>query len=250
MTGSSEDGFLTRWSRRKLEARGSRPDAEAQQGPDGPARHAALDSGRQRGDAAASPEQLDAPGETSAPAEGKGRTAPDFADFDFDKLDFQSDYRQFMDADVPHDVRNKALRKLWLSNPVLANMDGLDDYCEDYTDAAMVPLGGVKTAYRLGRGFLSDDEVAEWEALGRPEKEIAAVDDTSVGADEAAADEIGRSEPGDEIDAPDEASDGHEQASGAACGVAVKLEEQTAIGEYEATATEVGGSVPRRAGEA
>jgi hypothetical protein len=33
---------------------------------------------------------------------------------------------------VPEALRNRALRKLWLSDPVLANLDGLNDYDEDF----------------------------------------------------------------------------------------------------------------------
>ena len=46
----------------------------------------------------------------------------------------------------------------------------------DYTDAAVaVPAGTLKTAYRIGKGFLTDEEVAVWEKLGHPaETEIAA----------------------------------------------------------------------------
>jgi hypothetical protein len=40
----------------------------------------------------------------------------------------------------------------------------------DYTDAAVAATGRVlTTAYKVGRGFLDDDEVAAWERLGRPE---------------------------------------------------------------------------------
>ena len=38
----------------------------------------------------------------------------------------------------PERLRNRALRKLWLTNPVLANLDDLVEYGEDYTDAATV----------------------------------------------------------------------------------------------------------------
>ena len=31
-----------------------------------------------------------------------------------------------------------------------------------------VPPGTLKTAYRIGKGFLTDEEVAEWEKLGKP----------------------------------------------------------------------------------
>jgi hypothetical protein len=47
--------------------------------------------------------------------------------------------------------------------------DALNDYMGDYTDAAVsVPANLLRTAYKVGRGFLDDSEVAAWEDLGRP----------------------------------------------------------------------------------
>ena len=48
------------------------------------------------------------------------------------------DFSVFMSKAIPDRLRRMALRKLWVSNPVLANVDSLVDYGEDYTDAAMV----------------------------------------------------------------------------------------------------------------
>ena len=54
---------------------------------------------------------------------------------------------------VPERLRRRALRKLWLSNPALANLDNLVDYGEDYTDAALV-IENLQTAYQVGKGML------------------------------------------------------------------------------------------------
>ena len=40
----------------------------------------------------------------------------------------------------------------------------------------------MKTAYRIGQGFLSDSEAAEWEALGRPATAAAVVDAPRIDA--------------------------------------------------------------------
>jgi len=76
---------------------------------------------------------------------------------------------KFMDGRVPERIRLKALRAFWKTNPVLANIDGLDEYCEDYTDAAMV-VENLQTIYQVGKGYavqaldalesLADDEAA------------------------------------------------------------------------------------------
>ncbi|MDA7748975.1 DUF3306 domain-containing protein [Litoricola sp.] len=59
---------------------------------------------------------------------------------------------RFMDGRVPERIRARALRAFWKTNPVLANIDGLDEYCEDYTDAATV-IENLQTAYQVGKGY-------------------------------------------------------------------------------------------------
>ena len=63
------------------------------------------------------------------------------------------DFVAFMGRAVPEHLRRRALRKLWVSNPVLANLDGLVDHGEDYTDAATV-IPGMQTAYQVGKGMM------------------------------------------------------------------------------------------------
>lgn len=173
MPQSDDEGFLARWSRRK------RATAEGKVVPAEPAVSSAVaDGDRTVADAAVREEhgRVDIRESHTAREDGQGRgalkrvlTEADFADVDFAALDFKSDYSRFMQPGVPDAVRNKALRQLWASDPIMANMDGLHDYWEDYTDAARaVPAGTLKTAYRIGKGFLSDDEVAQWDALGKP----------------------------------------------------------------------------------
>lgn len=238
MSTSSDESFLARWSRMKR-----RPDAVADDPPAEVPREddeqALAMRGPQDGDQGS--------GESDAGERGDGDVAPkvrDFTDFDFEALDFESDYTQFMKDDVPVDARNKALRQLWLSNPVLANMDGLDDYCEDYTDAAMVPLNGVKTAYKIGRGFLSDAEVAEWEALGRVETADADAAGVVVGeaaeSDGVGGDDEADIEAGSEVAGAGEAAVGMAGSDvadagcpGAACAAVVKQEERAALASYD-----------------
>lgn len=62
------------------------------------------------------------------------------------------DFSMFMRQAVPDRLRRRALRKLWLTNPVLANIDGLVEYGEDYTDAATV-VENLQTAYQVGKGM-------------------------------------------------------------------------------------------------
>lgn len=166
MAPNDDDNFLRRWSRRKQEATRERhgdpaPDQRPEDGVSLP---------------------VPAPAETAA---GSGAVSPAKAgddaaavdpiaalkEIDLDSLDYSSDFTQFMREGVPDELRTGALRKLWASDPVFAIMDGLDDYCEDFSDAVWADPG-MKTAYRIGRGFLDDQEIAQWTELGRPEPAV------------------------------------------------------------------------------
>lgn len=70
------------------------------------------------------------------------------------------DFAAFLSSAVPTALRNRALRRLWTTSPVLANLDDLLEYGEDFTGAG--EAGGViATAYRVGKGFLAPEPEAE-----------------------------------------------------------------------------------------
>ncbi len=211
--------FLERWSRKK-------------RGLDAGTEHDGDPAGEALGeDAAATEETARNRNEADEPVAEK-----DFADFNFEELDYDSDYKQFMEKDVTPEARQKALRKLWVSNPVLANMDGLDDYCEDYTDAAVcLPKGTMKTLYQYGRGFLDDDEVAEWEALGQESKKVAEAEAQERRAEARAAAKTESAAAGDEAAniANRETGDAS-SGPGAACAAAAKQDEAEMLAEYDA----------------
>ena len=71
---------------------------------------------------------------------------------DPDSLAEGDDFSVFLKRTVPERIRLRALRRLWTTNPVLANLDGLIDYGEDFTDAATV-IENLQTAYRVGEGM-------------------------------------------------------------------------------------------------
>jgi len=76
---------------------------------------------------------------------------------DPDSLELGDDVRGFMNRAVPDRLRRRALRQLWKLNPVLANVDGLVDYGEDFTDSALV-VENLQTAYQVGKGMLAHVE--------------------------------------------------------------------------------------------
>ncbi|MEM6340033.1 MAG: DUF3306 domain-containing protein, partial [Pseudomonadota bacterium] len=77
--------------------------------------------------------------------------------------------RAFLNATLPQRLKNRALRRLWRLNPTLANLDGLIDYGEDYTDAATV-IENMQTAYEVGKGMLAHVE----ELARQAEEKLAA----------------------------------------------------------------------------
>jgi hypothetical protein len=149
---------LSRWSQRKLAAR--RGDVV-----DEPPAPAAAPAAAQPAEPAIEPEAPVLPS--------------------VDELDFQSDYTAFLAKNVPEALRRAALRKLWTSDPVLANLDGLNDYDEDYqlVDTAIT---AAQTAYKVGRGYF--DEV---------EKKLERIDEATGGTGGAPPDSPGDAAPVD-----------------------------------------------------
>ena len=115
MSQGEEEPFLNRWSRLKAE-HGARPDRPE-----------------------AAPEQ-------QAPE-------PDRAELKLpalESLNEASDFSVFMADGVPDGVRRAALRRLWRLDPVLANLDGMNDYEE-----ALSTIGGASVAVRTTFDVLS-----------------------------------------------------------------------------------------------
>ncbi|NDW00493.1 MULTISPECIES: DUF3306 domain-containing protein [unclassified Salipiger] len=84
--------------------------------------------------------------------------------------------RKFLQSQLPKRLKNRALRTLWRSNPVLACLDGLNDYDGDFT--AVTPAADFKTTYQVGKGLLAhleyvgqkdDEEAAPAEAAEDPQ---------------------------------------------------------------------------------
>jgi len=101
-----------------------------------------------------------------------------------EELDSPEDVRDFLQSALPQRLKTRALRRLWRLNPTLANLDGLVDYGEDFTDAATV-MENIQTAYQVGKGMLSHIEAVAVEAdtsQEPAEQEQVAEDDTPVDA--------------------------------------------------------------------
>lgn len=175
---TEDKGFLSRWSDRKLK---SEDDALP----------------------ATEPDRVK---ETSREDEFEGKTDDEILSIlelpDPETLKLGDTVEKFMDGRVPERIRARALRAFWKTNPVLANIDGLDEYCDDYTDAAMV-IENLQTIYEVGKGYaeqaldalesLADDEEPADQLAG---SEIAAQPEAGIEYDKTAETE----EPGNELD--------------------------------------------------
>lgn len=163
-----DEPFLSRWARRKQKQRRTGEGAPADDG----------------GGEQASPKAAEDAQEAEAAEAERQRMVDELPDPE--TLSEQDDFTQFMQDGVPEDLRNRALRRLWRSNPIYAVRDGLNDYDLDYTDAANV-VKNLKTIYQVGRGMLSDEErKAEAAQAADGASAAAAPEDQSADAESAA----------------------------------------------------------------
>ncbi|NRG18370.1 DUF3306 domain-containing protein [Rhizobiales bacterium] len=124
---AESEGFLQRWSRLKQTGEADEPSPEKED--------AALEPGQE---------------EAESEIEAQNRAAAEAVDLE--SLTYESDYSVFFRKGVPTALKNAAMRKLWTSNPVLACVDGLNDYDEDFRIASHVG-DQVKSAWEVGRGY-------------------------------------------------------------------------------------------------
>ena len=110
---------------------------------------------------------------------------------DPDTLQKGDDFSGFLAKAVPLRLQRRALRRLWLSDPVLANLDELVEYGEDFTDAATV-VENLQTAYQVGKGMLEHVEKMA-EAAARAESDDSAAE--AAGSEASEGDSLVDAEP-------------------------------------------------------
>lgn len=124
-----EEGFLSRWSRRKHVAKTGNAEKPLQESID---------------DAQDDPLLAGEPAEESAEIAAVEEDFPADSDMPpLESLDNDSDYSGFMSPKVSDELRNMALRKLFLGG-MFNTRDGLDDYDDDFT--SFEKLGDIVTA--------------------------------------------------------------------------------------------------------
>ena len=164
MTTDTKESGLSRWSRRKQEAR---------EAPEAPAVVSEIP-------AADTESMLDAPVTGEMSEEPVALTDADMPDID--TLGEDSDFTGFMSPGVSDELRNIALRKLFHA-PVFNIRDGLDEYDEDYT--SFEKLGDIVTCdmkhqievQERKRREALEQEALEQEEQARVEAEVEDVED-------------------------------------------------------------------------
>ena len=73
-----------------------------------------------------------------------------------ESLTGDSDFTPFLKKGVPTLLKRAALRKLWSTDPVLANLDGLNDYDDNFIKMGAGKI--VKTAYTISQHFLAKEK--------------------------------------------------------------------------------------------
>lgn len=151
---ASDDGFLSRWSRRKADVRQGRPLEE----PQVPAPKTAV-------------VEPSKPQAAEAPNPVETQPSPTLAQAA--QLTPESDFTAFVARGVTPEVKNAAMKKLF-SDPHFNVMDGLDIYIDDYTQPDPLPLAMLRQMTSAQTMNLFEDK----EKSAQPE--LAQTDDVPV----------------------------------------------------------------------
>ena len=163
----SDDNFISRWSRRKIQARS--------------------DTGR----VAPTADAVPAPAESPVPTTPSAKTldpAPPEPLPPVESLTPESDFTPFMKPDVDKDVKREALKTLF-QDPRFNVMDGLDVYIDDYSKPDPLPEGWLEkmNAMKYLGVFAEPAEGEKKPAPAGAEPLPKAVAEQALGAPEAAA---------------------------------------------------------------
>jgi hypothetical protein len=132
-----DEAFLSRWSRRKIEARKAQ-DEPAKLGP------------------APTPAATPVVPDAKTAMSQAGASAP----VELPPLEslkgLASEYRDFMRPGVDESLKRSALKKLF-KDPHFENFERFAEYCEDYTQGEPIPLAMLKTLEHA-KGLIFDEE--------------------------------------------------------------------------------------------
>jgi hypothetical protein len=125
---SDPESFAARWSRRKRVAAKEQEEAASAQPP--PQSVEAAPGGDTSGDAQAASDRTDKPSE--APFDPKSLPP-------IDSITAGSDIKAFLQAGVPKDLAQAALRRAWTADPAIRDFIGLAENQWDFTDPSAMP---------------------------------------------------------------------------------------------------------------
>ena len=149
----ADSGFLSRWARRKADARSGVATPEASPTPGGTG-EPAMPPLPPLPDLPPLPEGL-------PPAAPPPPAAPDLPPLptldDVARLTHASDFSPYVARNVDADVRNAAMKKLF-SDPHFNVMDGLDTYIDDYGKPDPIPLSMLRRMNQSAVLGLFDEE--------------------------------------------------------------------------------------------
>ncbi len=74
-----------------------------------------------------------------------------------DSLTKESDFTPFLADKVPEFIRRRAMSVLWRSDPILANLDGMNDYDEDYNIIDTLIDIAKDSTYKVGKGYAYEE---------------------------------------------------------------------------------------------
>jgi hypothetical protein len=186
MNEPEQEGVLSRWSRRKLQA----------------------EEASRREELALPNEPAEITNDLVAEAESVEQVIePVLTDADMpsiESLDENSDFSGFMSSGVSDKLRNLALRKMFQA-PSFNIRDGLDEYDEDYT--SFEKLGDIVTCdmkHQIEMQELKKKEEAEKQAeLDRAEEEAAAVVEPDEVLEASSLEEIPEADEEDQMEKND-----------------------------------------------
>ncbi|MBW8830810.1 MAG: DUF3306 domain-containing protein [Burkholderiales bacterium] len=162
----SDEGFLSRWARRKAEVKKNRAAEDRPHLPS-PSSVPAVPVSQEDGEQLADGQVVE-----SAPSlaplgrgiEGEGQAqarspqqAPPLTLADVDRLTLSSDYTPFLARHVEESVKRAALKKLF-TDPRFNLMDGLDTYIDDYSKPDPIPESMLRRMAQSKFLGLFDDE--------------------------------------------------------------------------------------------
>ena len=149
MIADDDENFVSRWSRRKSEAR----KAEEKPAEPAPPPELAPPAAPAVSNAGAAPSGAGVQSAVAAPQLPPVESLKGLA----------SDYRGFMQPGVDDNVKRSALKRLF-SDPHFENFERFEAYCEDYTQGEPIPLAMLKTLEHA-KGLLFDEEKKEEKSL-------------------------------------------------------------------------------------